>query len=124
MGIDYGTKRVGVAFSDETGRIAFPEKVLLRGSDLPAELARLAREMKAETVVLGESVDFGGRSNPLMTAILALKTFLIQEGFVVILEPEYSSSVEATRFQGENSLTDASAAAIILQRYLDRQTNN
>jgi len=41
----------------------------------------------------------------------------------VHLEPEILTTVEARRFQGNHSMTDASAAALILQSYIDRKKN-
>ena len=39
------------------------------------------------------------------------------------LEPEFLTSHQAQKIQGKNNLLDASAAAIILQRFLDRENN-
>ena len=41
----------------------------------------------------------------------------------VSLEPEFMTSQQASRLQGENDKLDASSAAIILQSYLDRRNN-
>jgi RNase H-fold protein (predicted Holliday junction resolvase) len=73
--------------------------------------------------VVGESKDFGGRENKILVDIHVLVRQLEGLGLKVVLEPEFSSSVEANRFQGKNDLHDASAAAIILQRFLDKNKN-
>ena len=43
------------------------------------------------------------------------------KGLIVFLEPEFMTSVAAERFQGKNDMHDASAAALILQSFLDKQ---
>lgn len=118
--MDYGKKRVGVAMSDESGGFALPKMVLPSSPDLAGELSALAESSGIKTIILGESRDYGGRENALIADIHILERQLKEKGFEVILEPEYSSSVEAERFQGKNEMHDASAAAIILQRYLDK----
>jgi hypothetical protein len=42
----------------------------------------------------------------------------------VIYEPEFMTSVQASRITGENDMLDASAAALILQSYLDKQVKD
>ncbi len=123
LGIDYGEKKVGIAISDEKGKMAFPNCVLRNSGTLALDILNLAKKEGVSIIVLGESRDFGGRANPVMAAIQKLKGELERRGFTVRLQQEYSSSVEARRFQGENDMHDASAAAIILQRYLDTHIN-
>lgn len=120
LGIDYGTKRIGLALSDETETIANPYKVVVSKDFLDIIVAE-AKNLGIETIVIGESRDFTGRENPLMEAVHKFSKKLEGAGLKVFLEPEYSSSVEASRFQGVREDIDASAAAIILQRYLDKQ---
>lgn len=122
IGIDYGSKRVGVALSDDEGKFAFPKEVIGRDEGVLDRIKNLAQENGVSTVILGESRDFGGRENFLMKSVNVFKEKLEKEKFTVVLEPEYSSSVEAGRFQGVGEMHDASAAAIILQRYLDKHT--
>lgn len=124
LGIDYGTKRVGVAMSDEAGQFAMPLVVLKNGKDLIGEICGLLEENSAKEVVLGESKNYKGEDNAIMKAGLELKKSLEAKGFVVHLEPEFMTSVEAERFQGKNEMSDASAAAIILQSYLDKKIKN
>ena len=126
LGVDYGKKRVGVALSDESGKFALPKAVLPAGTKLADALSALAASAGVKKIIIGESRDYGGRENALFADVHVLERQLKVLGFEVILEPEYGSSVEASRFQGKNEMNDASAAAIILQRYLDKNngTNN
>lgn len=119
LGIDFGTKRVGIALSDEEGRLAFAHATLSNTPDLVKNILALAREEKVDAIVLGESVAPGGGENILMGPIQRLRETLAQRsGLPTYLEPEFWSSAEAGRFQGEKN--DASAAAIILERFLAR----
>lgn len=121
MGIDYGTKRVGIALSDESGAMAFPELVIQNTDDLVDELCSLAERKEVKEIVIGESKDFKGENNPIMEDIQALKAKLEARGFVVHLEPEFLTSHQAAQIQGETSMNDASAATIILNSFLSRK---
>jgi putative holliday junction resolvase len=122
LGIDFGMKRVGLALSDEEGRIAFPHSVVPNGSKLIDAIAALCREKEVATIVLGESRDFKGEPNAIFGASMGLKEGLERElGIPVLLEPEFMTSAQAER-QGQTEFLDASAAAIILQSYLDKKT--
>ena len=56
IGIDYGTQKVGIAISDDEGKLAFPVSTVATGEALDY-LDLLAKEKKADTVVVGESQD-------------------------------------------------------------------
>ena len=55
LGIDYGTKRVGLALSDETGEMAFPKEVVLRDYNFFSYLLNFIHTQKVEAVVIGSS---------------------------------------------------------------------
>ena len=123
LGIDYGSKRVGIAVSDEAGQFAMPLIVLSSSKNLVKEIADIAKENKAEQIVLGESKNYKGEANAVLPASMNLKKDLEVEGYTVHFEPEFMTSVNAERFQGKNDMLDASAAALILQSYLDSHKN-
>lgn len=121
LGIDYGTKRVGVAFSDETGKVAFPLAVLQNNEGLLASIKSIVADKKAIKIILGESNNLNGKPNAVMKEVEKFKEDLASAVAVpIIFEPEFWTSVQAERWQGKNEFIDASAAAIILQSYLDR----
>ena len=121
LGIDYGTKRVGVAISDETNSLAFPVETLSNDKDLVQKVVALIREHTISHLVVGESKDLSGKENVVMKDIkIFVEEIKKESNCEVIFEPEFWSTVEATRYQKEGRLTDASAAAVILQNYLDR----
>ncbi len=122
LGIDYGTKRIGVAISSEEGGMAFPLAVLVNDGSVLEKLKMLCDERKIDAIVIGESRDLSGKPNPLMKNITAFKLLLENEtNLPVYLEPEFFTSAEAERLQGKGALHDASAAALILKSYLNRQ---
>lgn len=121
LGIDYGTKRIGIALSDEGLSFAFPKEVIPSNANALPTITDIARGADVKIIVVGESLDLGGRENVVMEKIREFAQKLEKEGFEIVFEQEYLSSHEAERFQGKTEHTDASAAAIILQRYLDKQ---
>ena len=123
MGIDYGAKRVGVALSDEEGKMAFPEAVLANDEKLLDAVVTLAEKKEVRRVILGESLDFKNKPNEIMQKIERFKRELAERGYEVIYEPEGMTSAAAARLQGKGDLLDASAAALILQGYIDRIKN-
>lgn len=124
LGIDFGSKRVGVAVSDEARQFATPVSVVANTRDLAAEIEKIAVGYGAKEIVLGESRDYAGKPNAIFEAAEKFKREMEERGFVVYLELEFMTSVQAERSQGKNTMTDASAAALILQSYLDRTNSD
>lgn len=120
MGIDYGTRRIGIALSDESGSMAFPEKIVENhGLESAAKgLLALAKEKGVGEIVLGESKNYQGQPNVVQPEIDAFKKML-EAALPVHYQNETMSSAEASR--GETNQLDASAAAIILNTYLTRK---
>lgn len=123
LGIDFGSKKVGYAQSDDEGRIAFPLMISPNDKNLIKDTIELVREMKINTVVIGESVDGHGKLNNIAKEARKFGAQLEDKLDVSIaFEKEWYSTTEA-RKQPENENTrevDDQAAAIILQRYLDK----
>ena len=122
LGIDYGTKRVGLALSDQSETLAFPHSVVKNTKRLVDDIARIREREGANIIVLGHSTTLQGEDNPIQEDIAAFKKVLeARTGMPVVFEREWLSSQEAARFTGEHGMLDASAAAVILQRFLDRK---
>jgi putative Holliday junction resolvase len=138
LGIDYGTKRIGVAISDENHTLAFPKEIILNNSGTFKRLDDIIKKEDIKEIVVGESVDFSGKLNALSGRI---EVFILelQEKFdlPVHKQKEFLTSVEARKAgntkkglspsqahskvkQIKSGRVDASAAALILQRYLDK----
>lgn len=122
LGIDYGEKRVGIALSDQSETLAFPHSVLQNKKSLLKDILALVKKEGANIIVLGYSSKLTGEDNPIQEYIHAFKKELEESvGVPVIFEQEWLSSQEASRFTGANDMIDASAAAVILQRFLDKK---
>jgi len=137
LGIDFGTKRIGLAISDENGMLAFPKEVVLNDKNKFTRISEVIKEENIFEIVVGESTDFSGLPNKVDGQI---KTFILEliekTGLSVHTQKEFMTSIEARRFKvlvtkkqkkdgkktnSQNSnKVDASAAALILQRYLDK----
>jgi len=121
IGIDYGKRNIGVSLSNEEGRMAFPVSVLNNDTSLVSSLEEICRNEKVGGIVLGESLDFEGKPNPIMKKILSFKKQLEEKlDLPVYFEPEFMTTKEASHIQGKGSQIDASAATIILQSFLDK----
>ncbi len=122
MCIDYGTKRVGVALSDEGGAMAFPHTVLENNSKLTEALIALAKREAVGAIVMGHSHTLAGVDNPVAwRADACASTLSAALSVPVHFESEVYSTQEAIREQGRNEMTDASAATIILNSFLIKQ---
>jgi putative Holliday junction resolvase len=120
LGIDYGSKRVGIAISDENQQFALPVLVIKSSKNLLKDIIKIAKENTTSEIVMGESRNYKGQPNEIFSDANILKKELEDSGFKVYFELEFMTSVQAERFQGKSDMTDASAAALILQSYLDK----
>ncbi|MEL6803111.1 MAG: RuvX/YqgF family protein, partial [Bacteroidota bacterium] len=110
---------VGIALSDEGGQMAFPEIVLPNDGELLSRIEVLVAQKHVVEIVIGHSKHSDGSDNPLQSLIEAFITDLtLHIGIPVHLEPEQYTTQEAIRFQGRTEMTDAAAAAVILNSYL------
>jgi len=124
LGVDYGTKRIGVAITDEGAQMAFPKLVLQNDAKVIENFKKIITDNEIKTVVLGESKNFKMVDNEIMKEILDFRDVLEKEINVdVVMYSEIYSSAQAEFFQGKTDMLDASAAAIILQSYLESKKN-
>ena len=124
LGIDFGSKRVGIALSDESGDFALPYGVIENNEHLIREIRELCTINNVGEVVVGDSKDFNGEDNTIMGEITPFVEKLKEVlGIPVELHPEFLTSSQAERLQGKNDMLDASAAAIILSSYLELKKN-
>ncbi|MEN9921175.1 MAG: hypothetical protein RLZZ517_153 [Candidatus Parcubacteria bacterium] len=122
LGIDFGSKRIGLAISDDNASVAFPYKTVLNTPKAFDEILEIINFEHIAKVVLGESKDKDMKDNPIMELAHAFKKQLEEKGVSVELHNEFFSSAQVLSTMGQkNESIDASAAAIILQSYLDLQ---
>ncbi|MEZ4333894.1 MAG: Holliday junction resolvase RuvX [Myxococcota bacterium] len=133
LGIDLGSKRIGLAISDQDGVVAFPAGVIEsrgRKRDLAA-LRSLVRERAIARAVVGVPLHMSGRRGPEAEAAIAFASDLARAaGIPVDTLDERWTSVEAERMlrstergrravKARSGAVDESAAAILLRTYLD-----
>jgi putative Holliday junction resolvase len=128
LGLDYGRRRIGVAVCDELGITVTPVGFVPRTSDATAVevLVRLAVEEKATGFVLGLPLHASGMAGQNAAWVEAFRERLAAAtGLPVQLVDERYSSDEAAELLREQGVADpaagrvdATAAAIILRRYL------
>ena len=132
LGVDLGTKRVGVALSDSGGILASPYEVLERTGDLARDRARLKAivdEVEAVLVVVGLPLSMDGSVGRAASAALAEAA-----AHAEVLDPvpvetfdERLTTVSADRSMKERKMdaparrkvVDKVAAAVMLQAWLD-----
>jgi putative holliday junction resolvase len=132
LGIDAGTRRVGVALSDPTGTIAQGLAVVPRRSweQVLGAIADLARAHQVEGIVVGLPLRLDGGEGEAAAEARRFAARLREVVEVpVVLEDERLSTAEAERRMVEADVRrddrrarrDAVAAALILQKVLDRR---
>jgi putative Holliday junction resolvase len=131
LGIDYGTKRIGLATGSDETRVAFPHSVVAAGPTALTAVDALCKQEGIEALVVGESRNLAGEKNAVMEDIeqfakdlgelTHLPVHFEKEFFTSALAARQFAPEEKSRKQNpEHANLDASAAALILQSYLDR----
>ncbi len=133
LGLDLGTKRIGVAVSDSEGLLATPIEVIFRQKDARQDylaVVELVKEWEVNIVVVGMPYSLDGQEGP-----MAQKTLEEVESLSDILPvpvvtyDERLTTVTAERSLREQGVSskegrkviDQLAAAVLLQAWLDKQ---
>ncbi len=121
MGIDFGSKKIGVALSDDGGVMAFPHAVVPNDGSFLQYVEKLVAERGVKEIVIGHSLNNDGEPNKIHAAVEEfMMDVTLALGIPVHLEPEQYSSQQAMQEQGRNSMLDASAAALILDSFITK----
>ena len=133
LGVDLGSRRIGLALSDPTGRVATPHAVIERSGDAVVDRRKIlahAREAGASRVVVGLPLSLSGGTGPAARAVLeevdALRA-LAGEEVTVETHDERLTTVIAEQGMREARVprrarrrtVDSAAAAVMLQSYLE-----
>lgn len=133
LGLDHGTRRVGVALSDETHLIAQPLEYIAPEpfADFLTRLKEIIREKEIGLIVIGMPRNMDGSYGP---AALKVQEFAaaLKDAVTVPLKlwDERLTTTQAQKFLIEGGVrrdkrkekVDKTAAAILLQSYLDSRT--
>jgi len=133
LGVDLGSRRIGLALSDDGRRVASALSVLPRGGSHSldhAALAGVVSETEAKLVVVGLPLSLSGRAGPAARAVKAEVSELrkVLRVPVECCDERYSTVVawralvaDGRRSSAGRAHVDKVAAAAILQTWLDRQ---
>lgn len=130
VGLDVGSKRIGVAVSDELGLTASPGGAILRRSynKDAAAVAQLVADVNAERIVVGLPLGLSGKPSDQTKRVQRFAAMLATRAPVPVeLWDERLTTVVASRMMPpgpearRSGQLDALAAALILQSYLDHQ---
>lgn len=135
LGIDLGSKRVGIAVSDISGTIASALTTVHRSKSRRHdhdEIARLVKLEECEIVVVGLPLSLDGTHGPAARSAVKEADQLERNlGVPVEMYDERFTTVEAERYMMEAGLdakqrrlvVDKAAAAVMLQAWLDHRRN-
>ncbi|MCE2763356.1 MAG: Holliday junction resolvase RuvX [Ilumatobacteraceae bacterium] len=132
LGVDLGTKRIGLATSDLSGTIATPLSTLERSHSTRsdhASLARIIMDEEVEIVVIGLPIQMNGelgmaaeaaqREAALLATVLDVPVILFDERMTTVAADRAlkEANISASR---RRRYVDRVAAAVMLQSWLDR----
>jgi len=129
MGLDPGTKTIGLALCDAGWRFASPTKTIIRRKfrDDKAEIAAVIAARAVRGLVIGLPLNMDGSDSPRAQAARAMARNLADLGLPTLMWDERWSTVAATRAMIDQDMSrarraeriDAHAAALILQGAID-----
>ena len=132
--IDFGLKRIGIAISDEKGRIALPLKLVLSGKSMTETvknvlLALSPYEKQIEAIIVGLPLLLSGKRGDMALAAERFAQALQNETKIAVqMMDERLTTAQAERSLKELSysrkertdIIDCATAAILLQTFLDK----
>ena len=133
VGVDLGSKRIGISTSDASGTLASPHSVIQRGGSRSVDhlaIKSIVEEYEAEVVVVGLPVSMNGQMLQAAQLVLSEVEQISQVvGVSVVTFDERKSTVTADELLMQNNLNaqerrkiiDKISATVILQGWLDRR---
>jgi putative holliday junction resolvase len=137
VALDFGLRRIGTASGDTLTRAAHPRSTISNGPKGPdwAALDRLLAETRPARIAVGEPYNADGSVSPLTEAARRFAAELSQRSQlpVDLVDERWSSQDAEERLRGARASgerrrrvtredVDAVAAAVILERWFERQT--
>lgn len=135
LGLDLGSKRIGVALCDPEERVATPLTVVERSKSRShdhANIARLVEEYEVEAVVVGLPLNMSGKvtaaaqsakeETEQLRAALGIPVHLYDERLTTVTANRSLMEMEM-KSDARRRVVDKVAAAVMLQAYLDHRRN-
>ena len=130
IGVDLGTRRIGVALSDSAGSLATPYEVVLRSGDEVRDhrrLAELVEEAGAERIVVGYPLSLAGGVGPAAQAVIeecerlrsrvAVPVELCDERLTTVTA-DRALQAQGVKGRARRQVIDKVAASVILEAWL------
>jgi putative holliday junction resolvase len=131
LGLDVGSKRIGVAVSDEQGLIASPVEAVERGKRDVERFRELIDRLGTQRIVAGLPTGMSGREGPQAADVRAYAELLAEEldlpldywdERLTTMVAERALIASGARRERRKKQIDSVAAAVMLQGYLDAQS--
>lgn len=131
VGVDFGSRRIGIAICDAGGMVATPHETIKRVGDERVEHARIleiASEIEATGIVVGLPIDLAGEEGVAARAVrsearrLGEKTDLsvhLHDERLTTVSADRSLREQGVRRSERKDVIDQVAAATLLQSWLD-----
>ncbi len=131
LGIDYGSKRIGIAISDPLNIIARPLKYIHASSDVQKEFQKLLEEFEIKTFVIGMPYNLKGEKGQAALDVEQFITDVLSHFPIEVVRWDERFSTKQVhqtlremnvkkKQRQSKEMIDAMAAAVTLQSYLDR----
>lgn len=122
IGIDFGTRRVGIAVSDKEGTLAFPRAVFENDDKFFERLREMIKEEGVEKIVVGMPKALSGKETAMTTRVKNfIEELTLKQKELIVVQEDEVFSTKTAKENAREDMRDASAAALILQQYLDRE---
>lgn len=127
LALDYGTKRIGLAWTDPLKITAQPQPFLKNEPTFLAELQNIVMQQKISRIIVGNPLRLNGLPGPAEAAVAEFVVHLKTKLTVpIVLWDERMTSAEANkrmiesglRREKRKELVDSMSAALLLQNYL------
>ena len=130
LGLDIGTKRIGVAISDPLFITAQPVKAVLRTSDEEAvkQINEIIKEYDIKTIVAGLPKNMDGSiGTQAQNCIDFMKNFssinvIFEDERLTSRQAEFILKEQGKKYTKQKQLVDIESACLILQQYMDKQS--
>lgn len=130
LAIDFGTKRIGLAITDPLKIFAIPFDTLPNDNSTIPSIIKVINEKNVNQIILGYPVKESGEESSISGLIIKFKKELESKSGIEIqlVDERYSSdiasqkileSVKSKKKRRDKSLIDKSAAAVMLEEYLN-----
>ena len=130
LGIDYGEKRVGIAWSDMLGLTAQSQPYLLNSPSLFADIKTIILEQNVTEIVVGLPIKMDGNDSlttqktrefsSMLKDMTSLPIHLQDERLSSQAVEKHLIAMDVSRKNRKNKI-DSQAAAFVLQGFLDRR---